>query len=323
MKSNLRDSVNNILRVLPLIRKVPFFIGWSLIRICSVVSSRGRLQLAVRNSYALGYYEPLYSDIDVTVMGDREDLASFVSRINKLRSKLSIVGEVNAFEKKDAGEAALFANPYELYRDPLLRDSLRQTSGPSHGPSDADKVVFLVKMLEADYKALQTRPHTRVRKWNQHLDMLFKDSLENELPSVTAILNVASKHLNVVDEEFRRSLFKYFSELESGRALHLVAEEHLSQNPWWWSFFPNRFCFLPVQEPLTVDQKQILIRSLNWEIFGMLAQKLQMDISTTQQHLLDLRKVGQAVLNQSELPVKDRELLEAATANSLFAVLTH
>lgn len=319
MNSTFRDSANNVLKALPVIRKLPFFIGWSLVRVCSFLTS-SRLQIDVRNSYALGYYEPLYSDIDVTVIGDRADLISFISRINKLRSKLPIIGELNAFEIKDAQEAAFFANPYELFRDPLLQ-KMSQKSGPSHSPTDADKIVFIIKMLEADYRALKFRPNTRKQKWNHHFEMLFGEGLKNQEPSLNVILNVAGKHLKFVDEEFKTSLLKYFSELESGRALHLVAEDYLSQNPWWWSCFPNRFCFLPAPEGLTVEQKKILIRSLDWEIFGILAQKLQMNLSTTQKHLVDLRKVGQAVLQQNELPVEDRALLEAATASSLFSVI--
>ena len=190
MKDTIRFWANRFLRTTVIFARTPFMVAWAMVRWMGFTRGHGHLRLSWRNSYALGYYEPLYSDIDITVVTQKiynADLDSFVVEMAQLRRKLPIFGEINIYDSSELTTIADTCNYYELLRDPVLR----KASSPSRQGTDDEKVIFLIKMLEADYKALKLRPSTRRRKWNSHFQMTFGQGIQED-PSISLILQMWS-----------------------------------------------------------------------------------------------------------------------------------
>jgi len=250
-------------------------------------------QIWPRNSFILGSFTPLVSDLDLTVLLESETSAVLfdqkkkeVQRSLQLGKKLfPWLGEANVYEEKILPLIQLFANPFELDRDPGLREKFSKYPPPKYTREEG--AVFLLRMLEADYQNLLHRPDKRLRKWRQHYR-----SIETRLPEVQMALQVpfdkrkpvnslisAALHLaqewNEIIGAQARSWTEIYLELRSKNlGLQHMAEITRSQK-WWWILFPQKLCRFHSYAPgLPKESAGLFVAQIRWEIHGLFSQKL-------------------------------------------------
>jgi hypothetical protein len=134
-----------------------------------------------RNSLHFGDVIPLLSDIDVSfyITNDGTDdapgeILRLKRRLKMIKKLIPVMGEANFYTPDLARFVLRNGNRHELDRDPLLRTvaGLPQQEAPARdgdGDSESDKLVFLLRMLESDFKNLTTRSTLREQKWHRHL----------------------------------------------------------------------------------------------------------------------------------------------------------
>ena len=144
-----------------------------------------------RNSYPLGYSVPPVSDLDISVIFNRErvSLIEVRRRIKLLMNVMPLVREVNVYEQSDLSFVLKQINPLELERDPVLKGMFR----PHRPTTDACAVVFLLRCLMTDREGLMTRAWSREKRWQFILK-----SVGYETRNKTIVLNIeirrASSH---------------------------------------------------------------------------------------------------------------------------------
>ncbi|MEQ1878707.1 MAG: hypothetical protein ABL958_18845, partial [Bdellovibrionia bacterium] len=137
----------------------------------TAMKAAGGPEVWARHSYALGTLEPPLSDLDLTFYYSAEPTREVIGRIftafEKLKRVYPLFGELNTYVENDLGYYWRFANPLELERDPHL---LARAKLPVRDPSETDKFVFLLRMLESDYANINRFGNKRRTKWQRHAD---------------------------------------------------------------------------------------------------------------------------------------------------------
>lgn len=211
-------------------------VTFNLLKYCE----EGDSKLSFRNSLFFNNLTSLRSDIDLTVIGEKDDhIRETIKNINHLKIILPYIGEVNAYNKSFVDKFIPFANEFELKRDPALKSFYEQSSVNSH----SQKVVFIARMLLANRKK-----HFKHKKWNFY----FKHIQEKAPQSYTDVMSFLG--------------LKDFKDLDNHIAFNPI--QHLTES------LQNRTKenFLLQISDLSEEEKEILIENLKWEIFGVCSQ---------------------------------------------------
>lgn len=222
------------------------------------------VKVSVRNSILTSAFYPLLSDLDISVVFpdhySREKIIDTLQTIQKCRAFFPVLGELNCYSENEIKKYREFMNPLEGKRDPILRTYVGE-------PQWGHKLGFLVRMIEADFKNLQLRPHLRKEKWRLHLKEcgipLPKPFDLNQL--VCTVMQFFFKDGGL---SYANSLMSYLTHLAAGKSLH-----DLEVSPILWALYPHRFCIqdrshLKMNAELTKVQEF----QLHWEIWGLMGQ---------------------------------------------------
>src|SRR5690606_22253256 len=143
-----------------------------------------RVDIWPRNSYLTRSFTPGISDLDLTLYipstTSNANVDRFVAKYLFLKKRFIFLGEMNIYFDSDIELMSTFLNSYELDRDPYLK--MQINLNPLH--HEKDRYVFLLRLFEADYKNLLSRPESRINKWSDHLNTSFdtaKDIFSKEI----------------------------------------------------------------------------------------------------------------------------------------------
>jgi hypothetical protein len=212
------------------------------------------LTLSARNSYVSGRLEPFMSDLDLTVIAPKERRQDVLRRISAWRRVLRLLGELNLYSSESLPEALKLMNPVERSRDPLL--------APAEKPTLAQQLVFISRMLEADWQGLGRRTEARQRKWRGH----FEDLGWRVPPIVTREL-VLDRIASCLDRP-REAVEVVSRFLERSSPIHDFPE---NRHPVLQALLFHRVCFLAPAESLTPLEWEIISEQTRWEKWALYA----------------------------------------------------
>lgn len=246
---------------------------------------RGQGTAWARNSFVLGTWVPLLSDLDLTVL-DACPPTRLSTRASRLKRAFPFLGEIHHFIESDLPALAEIGNPWELARDPRLLAEMEMRGIRPGQPFDRPHAAaFLCRMLEADNRNLESRPARRRLKWDSHFrsvqarfagDPLIRaqafDPAQAHRSILALILALAQiEHPGAVAQAIE-SLEFYFEAVRRGmrpESLRRMA----SWRPWWLALLPH--CFLgysaifPRLDPVLGE---IFAAQVRWELFGLSAR---------------------------------------------------
>lgn len=230
-----------------------------------------------RNSYAQGRMTLALSDLDLTFYTSRQNFlyqkTPITSIIEQLRQRYPYTGEINCYFEDDLLSYKNIANVLEIERDPILMSMLSPLK-----LSHYDTIAFLNHMLISDLHQLKVNILHRQKKWRPYIGHF--SSVEE---FKQAFLLALEPHPFDRDEynQFWHQVWLGDSDLD--RKLELI---HM----------PHRFDVLTHDDDfdLSPDEKNILAAHVNWEIWGLMAQRpLNTQVQVTIQHLERLAALSQ------------------------------
>jgi hypothetical protein len=218
----------------------------------------------IRHSLVLGYWQPLASDIDISLWTDlnanSRQLQNWIILYRLLKRIFPWIGEVNIYWQ--GGKFAKWINYYELQKDPTLKKFLNtQESAP-------EKLVFILKTLETNA-----------------LELFGKDNLKNMRPAKWDFFvksvgtsqqhDIGDFHLKYISDCLGK--FNNYDMTELKKYFEYLAQGNLS-----WEFparttirtlFFQRFCFQASDDYFLDDSSIELIKAiLKWEVWGVASQ---------------------------------------------------
>lgn len=291
------------------ILRVLYFLALAYLSAIIFIRLRRSCQIWPRNSYLTKAFTPLKSDLDTTAYFLKEpnikDLNALNACLRHVKYLFPALGETNIWDKDNAIIFTNISNPLELSRDPYL---LRNLNIAPSSPSIAEKLVYLLRLEEADLKNLVYHPETRKKKWQLHFEACELNPLDQI--SLSAINNVVVElGLKYGIPIIQENLESYQNALLEADPLHLMTRrswfkvEHIMM-------FPHRFCFLPeenLQRAAKIEKLHALaIAQLRWEIVGIYTQINQ--IASHEGIALHINRMEQFL---KVIDSKDQELLHA------------
>ncbi len=222
-----------------------------------------------RNSFKLGYWSFLRSDIDITILIEKKNIKS-IKHIYKahsyFRKYIKIIGEVSIYTIEDLDIISSIINPIELSRDPNLVKFL--CLGPIESTSNAEKLIFASKYLISNDKA-PDKFNTRTQKKNY-----LEQTLLIKIDSLADIKN-----------------FIIGQDMQDGSSLELYLHNKLPTKPLYSQIdavFFNKLIHHPdtiSSEHFTDENLKILIDLIKWEIWGCYAHNYLTDKKTIKNYI--------------------------------------
>lgn len=258
----LREYLNKIIKFLPI--KIYTLPHHTLIKILSLYiqsDSNNQNHIHPRNSYVFNRIEPLYSDVDFTIILKQN---SFVIRKNyealfsSIRKFIPLLGELNIYSNEYVDTLLKIGNPIELLRDPYLCKNYSFTIYPEH------RFLFINKMLESNYRVLMQNDDSNKNKWNFYLHHAWNQTLSNISPA-----HILTENLKLVGQD-TGSWIEIDQFLQLNTDSDWVNIEALAnQKSWWKCLFPNRVCHLELDYNLSHFHQLCLLAAVEWEIWGL------------------------------------------------------
>ncbi len=256
-----------------------------------------------RNSYALGYLEPGFSDLDITLYSkiESEQANSFLRFYAWLKIFLPFLGEINFYTDRKIEQLKIYANSFEISRDPKLQE-LMQTSGVF---SRYEAAVFLLRQIEKDFNQIERFPHKRIKKWKFHYQQMILIFPELEISSkvpfdpvriretiLLLILQLCNIRNPVLESNALQSL-EFYLELSSRNFNFYKISPSGFSDPWFFCWaFPKLQANQVYPVKLTEDQNSFIECQFTWEICGYLSQTASANSEIQfRSHLLNLDRV--------------------------------
>jgi hypothetical protein len=255
----------------------------SLDRVLALSLRNQNTQTWARNSILTDAFQPFRSDLDLTLLSDNlsPQQAKTVRALLKV-TKLAFpaLGEMNLYSRKNLSLHAQLLNPWELDRDPQLKQHLSSCLPKTSARASA----FILRMLENDLHNLQSRPASRKKKWDRHFHAIAQDFPETAEvgfayqphQAIASILRLVLWLAGIQSPPMIRdalSWLEFFFELQHAEVADCRQTLLLEVRPWQWAFFPHRFCFHSSPLPtLGLELSQVFAAQLEWELNGILTQ---------------------------------------------------
>ena len=156
----------------------PYSLALQLIRWQAARSIEPRPEIWARNSFLTSAFVPFKSDLDLTVWFETEPDAEARRKMARIlrRAKriFPALGECNSYIGGMAAALEPWANRFELQRDPQFSRRLAAPKDVGARPvsENAERTVFLLRMLEIDFHNLVTAPERREAKWRKHFALV-------------------------------------------------------------------------------------------------------------------------------------------------------
>ncbi len=313
---NLRIYINKI---------TPYFVGkiiyksaYELLRLLFISRKHS---IWCRNSYKQNYWKFLLSDIDITIYAHKKisnkQLRTLANRYFIIKKFIPILGELNLYSKDTLSFFWPIANPYEISRDP----SLKKIS-PDLFKDTEHKIVFLLRMLESDYLNLVLNFKHRKDKWQKHFQSV-------EISSSPSSLNDIIKNIqSLMDTEIRLANFYQEFGLLRIKKFPFHEMDHYYKNTIYkkefWLLCPqlavglsthnnNLYQDLLWIQSLRPSFQKLILRNIQWELWGLLTQYHQTNSSN---HLLYLKNLQSITEKLITLPTDET----MAAINKLFVL---
>jgi hypothetical protein len=238
-------------------------------------------QIWIRNSFYFKAHHPLASDIDVTYVGDLQTARNLFSQMKKNK----MFGELNFYPDKIFSSLITLINPYELERDPTLRNSQNVVTKTS-----TQKEVFLARHILGDSYWLQRNPQIRTLKWKYLFAIIEEDLMNLSLDFLIRQTTIAPALRFYLAHE-QENLFEVFK----GSPFR--------------SFFPHKHIWEDADQPylarLSLSEKDFLIEQIKWEYWGIGTQLHWIDLKISYEFLERLYKIAKSL----QSPVSDLEAM--------------
>jgi hypothetical protein len=311
----MKQIIVRITTALPFwLGRIPYDMVFHLVK--QMAKSLG-LQCWARNSYHLNYLTPGISDIDFTILVpigiSREKTKTFLKYYYAIKKIAPIVGEVNIYHETDFSLIKQWLNKYEIQRDPLLasRFSLN-SSGP------ADKLVYLLRMLESDRKNLKKSPFNRERKWNFHLGQVATmTSAKLSVKSIIeAIASTAFENMNkgefckFLDVYLNNSVEKTYSSYRKEKKIKIF----MILYPHRWLVHANSINDVTIclgNNHFSKEEHEIILSQLRWELSGIYSQANTLDQESYTFRYLEMIQFFLTQLNIEAKAIDIKEMLES------------
>jgi len=244
-----------------------------------------------RNSLLLGPIQFGLSDIDLTVVFENQIQAA---ELRKKIFRFLLVKEVNWYPSKNLELALVFVNPIELARDPILvRFLKKRNSRFKIAPaSKVDRLVFLLRMFEANQDQIAGIALWQSRKWKSYFSLADVDIRSDNPDSVFEAISRLSGSRQQFEDIVTICKTLVGARLDGIQDHELL--EMLGQNlPLAVAFFPHRFAFVGPDRisPIGRESLQIMRAQISWEKWGLLSQSLAQLRERDQLHLKRLENL--------------------------------
>jgi hypothetical protein len=227
------------------------------------------------------------SDLDLTIMGKGDTSFSFLRSSLCLFKRLFIfLGETNYYDRKDLPFIIRRINPYELKRDP----SLKEQGHDGKIETAAEKFIFIQRMLFSDIFSLTDFPELRQSKWRHHFDLVGLPQVDKVINSTTvtnALNELAGFNPRIrlsidmwINQVFKKDFNPYRSSLGEGFRI-LAPHLHL-----WYEEGDERE-FL---QSLNAFERDVIKGQIDWEFWGLYTQRYYSAGPKVRTHLLRLLK---------------------------------
>ncbi|PIK14022.1 hypothetical protein [Halobacteriovorax sp. JY17] len=250
----------------------------------------------VRNSYFLRTLVVGISDLDISIQLLEPPTTLQIKKIKAkyrlLKTFFPFLGEINIYLKRDEAIFNVF-NRLEMNRDPYLRE----IGSDQQIISEYQKLVFILRMFEADRENLYKYPHYRQKKWVSHFHAIGLESIDY----VTAddIVNYLSESISK-DKRYSLALNKF---LESGRYHFSISRESIILFPHRWAVWVNVNGGLEEEYQklaLTTEERKIIQEMIKWEVMGLYTQIYLIEESQNIEFYLDLLKRMNLLISSDE-----------------------
>lgn len=261
-------------------------------------------ELWIRNSVMLDSYVFGVSDLDLTIFSNEElDELHIKQFLINGKRQFPFLGEANCYLEKDLPLVNATINYFELKRDQFLLSKFVK----NEVDREVETVVFLLRTLMADKKTLKGDEKIRIKKWSEHF--LSLGLTENFIDKRTVVKVISS----------------YFTDSEN---IKLVLNNWLDSSPWrddlfhddfgakWKIIYPHKYLWfehdrneLPLA--LTDFEQKIILRQVDWELWGLYTQRYFLQRESVEIHLQRLKKMLiHFNLNQKNLNQMFKRILE-------------
>lgn len=282
--------------------KIPYVFAYWLIRTLFSDEANG-LSIWSRNSFALGYLEFGFSDLDLTLFAstsfDRNRLLKTKERIEKLKLILPFIGEINIYHADDLKNLENYINYFELARDPKALEKfdlnlLKRNMAPQ-------AIVFVLKQLESDLQMLNRFPRKRIKKWSYIYEQINQTIPESELSfrvpfnenKIIETMLCVVLHLNkvFVPTEFQIQFQKlnFMMELIYKKTDFHTIPTDLLLDVWIYTLSFEKIPALNISpsnlSPAHID---IIKEKIHWEIFGNYTQTPSLQDSAHMTHFKNI-----------------------------------
>jgi len=297
-------------------RKFPYFIGLHLWKI-TYLPLRKDIQLWAKNSYALGTLVPGLSDLDGVIYSKGPQISKILNYHQKIfpwvKRFIPFLGEITFLEQIWAKNFSAIINPYELSRDPILKNKLFSDHLPQ--TQNAHGFVFLLRMLEADRYNLFHKFTLRKKKWAQHLQLVGIKPifpLKNAKDLITTIYEHYASHQVFDKKVVTLAILQNY--LQHGiEAIDSLSESFLFLFPHRaLGLFLHHHRFREMGKILTEssrEQQLLFMFHLDWELWGLAHQRYwikdQVSLKNHLQFLQDLLKDCK-LINEEEREIRER-----------------
>lgn len=232
-----------------------------------------------RNSYLFRNIVPGLSDIDFSLLVPNSSFTSlnlFLTSYRRLKKIIPILGEINIYHESELFLIEKVINYYELMRDSALNKKLFS----AQQDHTLEKIVYLLRMIEADFKNLTTRSKLREKKWAFHFKSIgLNPPAKCDLISVVHTLSKLTESF-ITKDKLEMILIK-MSQSDIATVYHeATTPEEMKKAillyPHRWLVYANGLNqtehYLD-QIQFSSDEEQLILMQMKWELFGLITQR--------------------------------------------------
>ena len=279
--------------------------------LASALASLG-VEVWSRNSYFKGNFVFGVSDLDFTMLTGREIDSEFIERLNRVltdhKRVYPFLGEGHFYLENQLEGFKNSANFFEVKRDPILAERLKLDTVWNA----LDPFVFLSRMIYYDRSNLRLNPHSRMKKWAEHLASTGLIPMES-----FSVPHLIDQICHTVPEDMKSDVVVALEETVTKN----FDEQNVFSSSFsdtWKYIYPHRYLWFDREEEYRLTENKFLaktmLRQIDWEVWGIMTQLHlhAQDEAGLQIHLGRLKKLVSLIERDHVLVKKIDDLLSLA-----------
>lgn len=224
-----------------------------------------------RNSLYFGYWKFLRSDIDITIVFEKskKHLIEEISYTHSVfRKFFPIIGELLIYSEDLKQPLLECVNTYELGRDPILMEKYVLVKRPDH----YEKIIFLHKFLVSNWskKNIDIKRPEKIAYYMEQIEL-------GPVKPFLGLIDDLAILLGVDPAEFKK---QYVNQMEREDTPH-----EIDFPPVIYALFYNKLCYLKMDGPLGINEKNILEKTVLWELWGCYSYQGSVEFTNLKDHL--------------------------------------